>query len=164
MRRQLTATAIVIDSRKQVLLLWHKKYQKWMPPGGHMDENEIPEEAAKRETKEESGLDVEMIGQPNPDFFEHKPSEGHMLKMPYVLLLENVGDNARTGEPAHQHIDFVYLARPIDENQVLSLQEAEGSDIQWFTRTEVADIPSQQIFANLKTFLLHVLDLDPLAQ
>lgn len=158
MRRQHTATAIVIDSQKRVLLLWHKKFQKWMPPGGHMDEFEIPEEAAKRETKEESGLDVEIVGQESPDFFAHDRKEGHMLKMPYAMLLENVTDNPRTGEPAHQHIDFVYLARPIDESQVLSVQEAEGSDIRWFTRGNVEAVPAEQMFVNLRTFLLHVLD------
>jgi 8-oxo-dGTP diphosphatase len=155
MKRQHTATAIIIDSQKRILLLWHRKYQKWMPPGGHMDEHEIPEEAAIRECKEETGLDVEVTGRPNPDFFEHKPEEGHMLKLPYVLLLENVDANERTGEPAHQHIDFVYLARPKDENQVMTVQEAEGSDLKWFTKPEIEALKGPDvIFANLKTFLL----------
>lgn len=155
MRRQLTATAIIIDSKRRILLMWHKKYQKWMPMGGHMDPDEIPEAAALRECKEEAGLDVEITGQANPDFFEHKPDEGHMLKLPYVMLLENVPENPKTGEPAHQHIDFVYLARPIDENQVLSLQEDEGSDLKWFTREDIEHIDAPaHMFSNLKTFLL----------
>lgn len=62
MQRHFTASAFVLDSKKRVLLLWHKKLQRRMPPGGHVDHDEIPEETAKRECKEETGLDVEIVG------------------------------------------------------------------------------------------------------
>lgn len=160
MHRHFTATAIVIDSHKRTLLLWHNKFQKWMPPGGHMEADEIPEEAALRECKEETGLDIEIVSLENPDFFANQPFEGRMLKMPYTLLLENIPEHKVKGEPAHQHIDFVYLARPLDENQVLSLQEAEGSDLKWFTYEEVLALPETNLFRNLREFLRHVLSAD----
>ena len=50
MERHFTATALVIDQERNcALLLWHKRLQRWMPPGGHMDPDEIPDEAAARE-------------------------------------------------------------------------------------------------------------------
>ena len=39
-----------------------KCYDKWNLPAGHLDPNETIIEAAKREIKEESGLDVELTG------------------------------------------------------------------------------------------------------
>ncbi len=60
-----------------------------MAPGGHMDPNETPEECAMRECKEETGLDVEIIGDAQPDVFAHAAHEGHMLKKPFAMLLEN---------------------------------------------------------------------------
>ena len=39
-----TATGIVFNSKKQVLMIFHNKLQVWLPPGGHIEENEIPEE------------------------------------------------------------------------------------------------------------------------
>ena len=54
MHRHFTATAFIIDSKGRTLLLWHKRLNRWMPPGGHIDDNETPEEAARRECKEET--------------------------------------------------------------------------------------------------------------
>lgn len=39
-----------------------KCYGKWNLPAGHLDQNETVFDAAKREIKEESGIDVELTG------------------------------------------------------------------------------------------------------
>jgi hypothetical protein len=55
-------------------------------------------------------------------------------------------------------MDFVYLARPTDESQVLSLAEEEGADMRWFTRREVEELdPKREIFSNVKTYILELL-------
>jgi len=126
-----------------------------MPPGGHVDPDETPEETAKRECKEETGLDVEIIGDPQADLFAQNPSEGGMLKKPIAMLLENIPESKARGEPAHQHMDFLFLARPLDESQTLILQQEEGSDMRWFTAEEVAALdPSKEIFANVQAYVL----------
>jgi len=43
----------------------HPKLKKWLPPGGHVEENESPPEAATREVKEETGLEITFIKQEN---------------------------------------------------------------------------------------------------
>ncbi len=162
--RHFTATAFVVDSRKRALLLWHKRLGRWMPAGGHVDENELPEDAAKRECKEETGLDVEILGlgsglgETEADLFTGNPAEGRMLKKPLALLLEEIPASKERNEPAHQHMDFLYLARPLDETQVLRMAEAEASDMRWFTRDEVAALDdTREIFSNVKTYVLHCL-------
>lgn len=158
MHRHFTASAFVINSHNQVLLLWHKKAQKWMPPGGHVDENELPEDAAKRECKEETGLDVEIFGDEQiTDLFAANPSEGRMLKKPIAFLLEEIEARPSHNEPAHQHMDFVYLAKPVDENQTLTLQETEGEDVRWFTKEEVEAIPGEKMYANVREYVLRFL-------
>lgn len=152
--RHFTASAFVIDSQKRVLLLWHRKAQKWMPPGGHIDENELPEDAAKRECKEETGLDVEIIGDETiGDLFVANPAEGRMLKKPIALLLEEIEDRPAHNEPAHQHMDFVYLAKPVDENQVLTLQENEGDDLRWWGADDLRSLPEESMYANVRAFI-----------
>ena len=64
MERQFTATVYILNEER-VLLIQHRKLGKWLPPGGHIDPNETPPEAAKREVLEETGLEVELIQQEN---------------------------------------------------------------------------------------------------
>lgn len=158
MQKHFTATAFIVDSQERTLLLWHKRLQRWMPPGGHVDENETPEETARRECKEETGLDVEIVGDAQEDLFAGNAGEGRMLKKPIALLLENIPASKERGEPAHQHMDFLYLARPLDESQALQLLEEEGADMRWFTRKDIEALDaSTEIFSNVKGYILSVL-------
>jgi 8-oxo-dGTP pyrophosphatase MutT (NUDIX family) len=150
MQRHFTATAFVTDSQNRVLLLWHKRMQKWMPPGGHVDPDELPEETARRECKEETGLDVEIIGAAQPDLFAGAEHEGRMLKKPFAMLLEHIPASPERGEPAHEHMDFLFLAKPIDESQALVIAEKEADHLKWFTREEVAALPAEEIFENVR--------------
>jgi 8-oxo-dGTP pyrophosphatase MutT (NUDIX family) len=157
MQRHFTATAFVIDSQRRVLLLWHKRLQRWMPPGGHIHANETPEEAARRECKEETGLDVQIIGDPCDDLFSTNPSEGRMLIKPIAMLLENIPASDERGEPAHEHMDFLFLARPRDEGQPMT-NNHESREMCWFTKEEIEALDEQtEIFGNVKKIAIRYL-------
>jgi 8-oxo-dGTP pyrophosphatase MutT (NUDIX family) len=160
MQRHFTATAFVVDSKKRTLLLWHKRLQRWMPPGGHVDPDEIPEEAAARECLEETGLRVEIVGREQPDLFATCPDEGRILKKPVALLLENIPASPERGEPEHQHMDFVYLARPLDEDAPLTLAEDEGRELRWFTKSEVEALTEAEMYGNVRAYLLSALEAE----
>ena len=53
-----SACAIIHNERGEVLLMQRLDDDKWDPPGGHIDPDETPAQAAERETYEESGLIV----------------------------------------------------------------------------------------------------------
>lgn len=158
MQKHFTATAFVVNSKNQVLLLWHKRLSRWMPPGGHVDENETPEDAARRECKEETDLDVEIMGDESEDLFQKNPDEGRMLKKPIAMLLENIPESKERGEPAHEHMDFLYLARPLNETQAKEMAKDESDGLQWFTKEEVEKLDERtEIFSNVKAYILLVL-------
>ena len=59
--RHFCASAYIIDpSTLKILLVKHKKYGRWVQPGGHIEHDEFPEEAAVREAYEETGLKIEL--------------------------------------------------------------------------------------------------------
>ena len=56
----LGAFAIILDDQNRVLLCHRRDFDLWNLPGGAIEKNELPTEAAIRETKEETGLDVSI--------------------------------------------------------------------------------------------------------
>jgi 8-oxo-dGTP pyrophosphatase MutT (NUDIX family) len=140
MQRQFTASTYIIEQEK-VLLILHRKLGKWLPPGGHIDPNETPAEAACREALEETGIEIAIISQENVwiDCWNARS-----IERPFLCLLEDIP--AYGDQPAHQHIDFIFLARP--KGGSLQHNEKETESIQWFTFEEIAALqPDDKIFA-----------------
>lgn len=127
--RHFTATTFVVYQDK-VLLHQHKRFGIWLPAGGHIERDELPEEAAVREVKEETGLDVTLYN-PDATLFAADEEACH-LHRPMHLLLENIN-------PYHQHIDFIYYATAVS-NQ-LNPAHGETNRIKWFNQTELETVP-----------------------
>lgn len=152
LERQFTATAFIFLNEK-VLLIFHKKLQKWLPPGGHLEPGELPHEGAIREAKEETGIDIELIPQEN--LWIDPKWNGGSFPRPYMCLLEEIPAFRDTA--AHQHIDFIYLARPIGGNLLHNREETEGS--QWFSLNEVEALKNdEEIFEESKMLIRHILN------
>ena len=62
-RFSVTAGAIITDNQGRVLLLKHRfrPGTGWGIPGGYIETGEQPEEALRRELREEAGLEIEKI-------------------------------------------------------------------------------------------------------
>ncbi len=97
--RDWAATTFVVWQGR-VLLHQHEKLGLWLPPGGHVEANELPDEAARREVLEETGLQVDLVGDVAVDVASVTP-----LVRPRGLQVERIGEH-------HEHIDLIYFARP----------------------------------------------------
>jgi 8-oxo-dGTP pyrophosphatase MutT (NUDIX family) len=122
--RDFVAGAFIVEDGK-VLLLRHKKYGVWLQPGGHIESGETPDEAAKRETVEETGLEVEVVGSEN-----RIDEESVDLSQPFNINLHKIEDG-------HWHCDFQYLARVKGE---VEDYEYSDQDIKWFSKKELEDL------------------------
>jgi len=151
MERQFTATVIIIDDQR-VLLIYHRKLKKWLPPGGHIDINELPTDAACREVKEETGLDIELIPQEN--LWVDRWNAKSFIR-PYLCLLEEIP--AHGDKPAHQHMDLIYLGRPIGGEVQQNHQETDG--LRWFSLDEIEQLkPDDEIFMETQQILRKILN------
>lgn len=119
--RDFTATTFVVHERRTLLLL-HRKLNMWLPPGGHIDPHELPDEAAIREVREEAGLEVELL------MTGSVLGNVRVLPQPYCILLEDIA-------PGHQHIDLIYFARV--RGGVLQPSERETQAARWVTWEEL---------------------------
>lgn len=128
--RQFTATVYIFHESK-VLLHKHEKLGKWLPPGGHLEPNETPPEAARREVLEETGLEIAFIEQEN---LKINAYNGVSFERPFLCLLENIPPYK--DKPAHQHMDFIYLAHPLELRTHKELKEDLGK-FQWFSYEEL---------------------------
>lgn len=155
MERQFVASVYILDDDK-VLLIHHRKLQKWLPPGGHIDPNETPSEAAKREAFEETGLEIALISEENVWV---QCWNAKSLPRPYLCLLEEIP--AYHDKPAHQHIDLIYLGRPIGGQ--LQENEAETQGIRWFSLKEIEELESDtEIFEETKQVIQAIFSKWPL--
>ena len=115
------ATAVIVRDGK-ILLVHHKKLNMWLPPGGHIEDGELPSECAVREVREETGFEVEIVNK-SPDRF------GHSVPFPTAdwTQLEDI-------QGTHCHYDFVYRCSIVGG----SMQKShESNDIRFFGLDEV---------------------------
>lgn len=123
-----TATGIVFNESKQILMIRHKKLNVWLPPGGHIEGNELPDTAVLREIFEETGIKAEIVtGKHNIALAKDNCKE---LERPFIVLLEDIEGNGK-----HNHIDLVYICKALNNKYIL--QKSEGTDIGWFSPEEI---------------------------
>ncbi len=118
-----TAAIFVVHEGK-VLLIHHRNLNKWLPLGGHIELDEDPETAALREAKEESGLEVELLGERPPTT---EPGTRALIA-PRFLDIHRITDT-------HEHIGMIYWARP--RNGTLKLSASEHHDIRWCSAADL---------------------------
>ena len=121
--RHFTVTTTVVHKDK-VLLHYHKSLKKWIPIGGHIDRDKLPEEAAIREAKEEAGLDIALYSADKNLGLK----ESRQLVCPAHVVLHDINEH-------HQHIDFTYYATA--ETFDLNPENGEAKELKWFTKKEI---------------------------
>jgi len=116
--------AIFVVQNSRVLLIHHRKLDKWLPLGGHIELDEDPEQAALREAREESGLEVELIGERPPTT---EPGTRALIA-PRFLDIHRITET-------HEHIGLIYWARP--KNGTLTHAELEHHDLRWCSSADL---------------------------
>ncbi|MCM2314721.1 MAG: NUDIX domain-containing protein [Thermoanaerobaculia bacterium] len=116
-----TASAFIIDTTGARLLLHHhRRLDRWLQMGGHVDEGELVVDAALREAREESGLDELALAGSGPfDLDVHAIPAGK-------------------GEPAHLHFDVRFVVHAASP-EAIRVAANESLELRWFTFEEALE-------------------------
>lgn len=121
-----TASGVVVG-RRGVVLHRHRRLQRWMQPGGHLDQGETPEEAVVRECREETGLAVAH------------PAGGAVL----------VHVDVHRAAQEHVHLDLRYLVVAPDEDPHPG--PGESQDVAWFSWDEATAMADEALVGALRS-------------
>lgn len=145
--RHFTVTCYLFEAGR-VLLLLHPKLKKWLPPGGHLEENETPIEGVHREVLEETGLMVSLLPDEHLWIDEWNAKSFHR---PYFCLLEQIP--AHGSHPAHEHMDLIYVGKPNGGTLISS------DELRWWTLDEVLLLESdREIFLETQKTIQHLFE------
>jgi len=107
-----TASCYIVDDEGRLLLHHHRRLDRWLQMGGHVEGDEAPFDAALREGEEESGLrDLELAPATIVDLDIHRIPAGK-------------------GEPDHDHYDVRYVARTAHPESI-AIDRAESRELAW---------------------------------
>lgn len=126
--------AVFVVHEGGVLLHRHSRLDRWLPPGGHIEPHELPDDAARREVREEAGIDVELIGERG--LTTDYPGQPLQLLRPAGIQLEPIS-------PGHEHIDLVYFAR-VAESVDASASPSLSEGFRWVPIHQVQDLPATE--------------------
>ena len=119
-----TASAMVVSKDlKRVVLLHHKKLEKWLQPGGHADGDADLAQVALKEASEETGI-------VNLKLFENS-----MGIVPIDLDIHEIP--ARKSDPSHYHYDVRFLIQATDSEKLVINHESNA--LKWLSFEEVRE-------------------------
>lgn len=112
---------IVINNHSQVLIV-NNKDKSWTLPKGHIETNEDPLTAAKREIYEESGIDnlryIRELG--SYDREKYKPKKGKIIKRIFMFLFATEQEELNPIDPNNPEAKWIAKEQAIT---ILTYQE-----------------------------------------
>ncbi len=120
----LTGSAWIVDETfSHALLLHHSKLNKWLQPGGHIEDDADLLSASLREAREETGADVRP----------HSPS---------IFDVDVHEIPARPNEPAHFHYDIRFLL--VADKAAPLLVSSESKDLAWVALEQIEEFTQEE--------------------
>ncbi len=108
----ITCTGLVLGpSGNRILLVHHARLERWLLPGGHVEDDDAGlADAARREVREETGAKLDS------------------MEPPLLIGLDVHAIPPKRDEPYHLHHDFVFLFRAVSDEAVCS---PESRAVEW---------------------------------
>jgi 8-oxo-dGTP pyrophosphatase MutT (NUDIX family) len=113
----ITCGAIVLNEHNLVLTVHHRALDRWLLPGGHIEETDSSLElAAKREVQEETGIPLSDL----------QTIKTHDMTIPIDIDCHEIPENRKKGEPSHYHWDFRFGFRVRSPKVIKQIEEVKA--------------------------------------
>jgi 8-oxo-dGTP pyrophosphatase MutT (NUDIX family) len=143
----LVCSGYLVEDGK-VLLVHHNVFNKWVPPGGHIEAGDTFSDAAAREVLEETGLDVEVLST-TPSLID----DDNATPLPGPFYVDMLTEGFKI-PPITQY----FYVRRKDRSQEISTQIEEVHEVRWFTAEEIETIPT---FEQVRVLCRYALENHP---
>jgi 8-oxo-dGTP pyrophosphatase MutT (NUDIX family) len=101
----MVSRAYVLDDDNNVLLVKHHSDSPWVMPGGHVEHNENPSRALRREIKEELGVGIEILGMRNAT------NDTAVMMLPLPVSMQEVEYYDQEKEMLVRKCEFWYFVK-----------------------------------------------------
>ena len=139
------AVSIFLIDKQRILLLKQTRSPYWLLPSGHVEDTELPHEAAVREMLEETKLNIEILE--NPDE-KSRTKIATPLPNPHHTLMLPCRDK--------RDYNMVFTAKVIGGKLKI---DSESQEAKWFSKEEIINNP--QVGPNTRHHALKILEENP---
>lgn len=128
----------------------HKKQNKLLPVGGHVELNETPWQAMAHELNEESGYNLDEL-----DILQPADRITNLSNTILHPLPININTHHITPDHFHTAIEYGFIAsnKPTDNIKV-----GESTDLRWLTQVEMNKLDESQTYINAKEVYNFIFD------
>lgn len=151
LRQDVVSVYLYNQKRTHILLLFHRKLQVWLPPGGHIEDENL-QEAVDREVYEETGikeitllalnsgelplssLDYQQLDTDDTINSRRKQTGEEIIEKPFAVVQEKIPEYQN--DPEHLHIDYVYIGQVDATEENILIDPKESEDKQWLPLTQ----------------------------
>lgn len=140
-QHDLTASAVIIRDdmdELRVLLHMHKKHQRLLQPGGHVELDESPWQAIAHELEEETGYMLDQLDVLQPRLRIKNSDKMTVHPQPLLINTHPIGDG-------HFHTDIAFLFLAHEDPRRLP-HEGESDDLRWLSLAEIQQVSSDMIY------------------
>lgn len=155
-QHDLTASAFIVrtDGKEpRVLLHMHKKLNRWLHMGGHVELHENPWQAVIHEIREESGYELDQLEllQPRHTITDLHDDYSVAHPLPCILATHPYGHE----DHFHTDMSYVFVTAREPRHRV---GKDESNVIRLFTKQEIKKLSADELYQDMRVKLLYVFD------